>query len=210
MAAGVGAGRVVVDMDAGPSSVGDAGSSCVAIASIPPAGRIASMSSCEKVRVAGTRLDNAQHQEDMRYQKDKRDQCAQRNAEDRKDDPANLDYYVRCDPSPYTLESSRIATLQEMADNDKWIRGKALECLDKVNKVIASREDVDIQLFIYHADTTRGRLQDLPAEARSLFLILFKGHLLRVQLHSKFRLEGRAGPVRYGPTTSKRRAAARS
>ena len=42
------------------------------------------------------------------------------------------------------------------------------------------------------------------------FFFKLKGHLLREQIHSKFRLEGRAGPVRYGPTTSKRRAAARS
>ena len=43
----------------------------------------------------------------------------------------------------------------------------------------------------------------------SALVFFFKGHLLRDQMHSKFRLEGRAGPVRYGPTTSKRRAGVR-
>ena len=50
---------------------------------------------------------------------------------------------------------------------------------------------------------------DAPVRGRHVFIFIFKGHLLREQLHSKFRLEGGPVLIHSGSTTGKRRAAAK-
>ena len=48
----------------------------------------------------------------------------QRSALDRVQDPGSLHGCALCDMSQYTCESSRIATLKAMLENEVWIRDK--------------------------------------------------------------------------------------